>query len=522
MDRKKSKDAIGGAFWLTASALIVKLLGLIYKVPLTRFLGEEGMGYFNSAYTVYAFFYLLCSAGVPKAVMMVLSEKDENEEEKCRTVRYALYSFMMLGLALTCAFILFSEPLSRMIGNSRARATMICVAPSVLFVSISGVLRGYLSDRLSFSSIAISQLIEGVAKLALGLIFAGIATRMSMSLYMISAMTILGVTIGAFFGMIYLAFASKIPITSIKTRQKRSFVSDFGVLKSILHISVPITLSAAVMSLSGILDLGMIVRRLTGLGYSERDAVALYGNYTTLTVPIFNLAIALISSIPVAFLPLMRQAHVRGSRSEFQEHMSTSFSLSALISAPIMVGVAFYADEILTLLFPGTNTAVGGALLRLLAPAILLSSILLVLNSAIESVGMVNVPVISMLAGCTAKVIVGYFLIGNGAYGISGAPIGTVVCYAVACLISACIFRQKCGINAPFIRESILPHVCALASVVVSKILYIYVIKDTISYGLSLMISIVVAAVIYALLAWKVGILTPARLCKMSKYTNLA
>ena len=202
--------------------------------------------------------------------------------------------------------------------------------------------------------------------------------------------------------------------------------------------------------------------------------------------------------------------------------MSTSFSLSALISAPIMVGVAFYADEILTLLFPGTNTAVGGALLRLLAPAILLSSILLVLNSAIESMGMVNVPVISMLAGCTAKVIVGYFLIGNGAYGISGAPIGTVVCYAVACLISACIFRQKCGINAPFIRESILPHVCALASVVVSKILYIYVIKDTISYGLSLMISIAVAAVIYALLAWKVGILTPARLCKMSKYTNLA
>ena len=166
--------AVSGAFSLTVSAIIVKVIGLIYKIPLSHLLGGEGMGYFNSAYTVYGLFYLLCTAGVPKAVTMLVLEIKEGRGRftERQIVRTATGAFFILGTLVTAAFMLFSAPLSSFIGSSKARATMLAVAPSVLFVSLAGVMRGYLSAEMSFLSVAVSQVLDGVGKLVFGLIFA--------------------------------------------------------------------------------------------------------------------------------------------------------------------------------------------------------------------------------------------------------------------------------------------------------------------------------------------------------------
>ena len=308
--KKGAYGVISGAFSLTLSTVIVKLLGVVYKIPLAHMLGEEGMGYFNSAYTVYTFFYLLCTAGVPKAVMILVSEaktSNKNIDEK-RIITVAFTAFLILGTAITACFIVFSAPLAKLIGNSKSAFTMVAIAPSIIFISIAGVIRGYLSAEMKFSSIAVSQIVEGVGKLVLGLVFAVMATEASLALPIISALTILGVTFGALLGLIYLLIVSKFKIIREKARQNNYKPERHSILKRIFSISVPITLSAAVMSITNIIDLMLIMRRLTDLGYTEIDATALYGNYTTLAVPMFNLAVTVITPISVAYLPVFTRA----------------------------------------------------------------------------------------------------------------------------------------------------------------------------------------------------------------------
>ena len=519
--REASGGIIGGALSLTVSTVIVKILGLIYKIPISNFLGDEGMGYFNSAYTVYAFFYLLCTAGVPKAIMILVSEakaKGRGVDER-NIVRVASLVFLILGGIVTAVFILFSAPLSRFIGNSGARATMIAIAPSIIFISLAGVIRGYLSANLRLLDIAVSQIIEGVGKLALGLAFATLAIRQNMSAEMLSAITILGVTFGAAFGLGYLLICSKNQLSRYKTEQNDNIENKSGIVARIFSISIPITISAAVMSLTNIIDLTLIMRGLEGIGYTDAEASALYGNYTTLAVPMFNLAIALVTPISIAFMPTFTRARVSGDGGLMSESLSTALRLTAIVSAPLLIGMAVFSREILSLLFGNSGIETGATLLCLLAPAIFFSSILLSVNSALEAGGQVSAPVISMIFGSVAKVFVSSYLLTNSNFGISGAPIGTVVSYAVALLVSGIIYLTRTASPLPIIRSSLSSYIAALVAVFVARVLYFAVLLR-LGEMLSLTVSILVAALIYCALEVVFGNLSSSTFEKMAKYTK--
>lgn len=520
--REASGGIIGGALSLTVSTVIVKILGLIYKIPISNFLGDEGMGYFNSAYTVYAFFYLLCTAGVPKAIMILVSEakaKGRAVDER-NIVRVASLVFLILGGIVTAVFILFSAPLSRFIGNSGARATMIAIAPSIIFISLAGVIRGYLSANLRLLDIAVSQIIEGVGKLALGLAFAMLAIRQNMSAEMLSAITILGVTFGAAFGLGYLLICSKNQLSRYKTEQNDNNIENkSGIVARIFSISIPITISAAVMSLTNIIDLTLIMRGLEGIGYTDAEASALYGNYTTLAVPMFNLAIALVTPISIAFMPTFTRARVSGDGGLMSESLSTALRLTAIVSAPLLIGMTVFSREILSLLFGNSGIETGATLLCLLSPAIFFSSILLSVNSALEAGGQVSAPVISMIFGSVAKVFVSSYLLTNSDFGISGAPIGTVVSYAVALLVSGIIYLTRTSSPLPIIRSSLSSYIAALVAVFAARVLYFAVLLR-LGEMLSLAVSILVAALIYCALEVLFGNLSSATFEKTAKYTK--
>lgn len=514
---------LGGTISLTVSTIIVKLLGLIYKIPLASQLGDEGMGYFNSAYTVYSFFYLLCTAGVPKAVMILVSEakaKGRAIEER-NILRVASVLFLSLGAVICAAFIIFSSPIASLIGNSRSAYTMIAIAPSIIFVSLAGVIRGYLSANMLLPDIAISQVIEGLGKLLLGLAFAVLGGRLRLPLEVISALTILGVTLGSAFGLIYLFVCSKIRIRNDKTGQNIRLTDNKGIIKRIFSISVPITFSAAIMSITNIIDLGLIMRSLGEIGLSEAQASALYGNYTTLAVPMFNLAISIISPISVAHLPALTNSFVKGDVNTRVETERSSLELTAILSAPMMIGMAVFSKEILDLLFPKSETELGGALLCLLAPAILFSSLLLTVNTSLEAGGRVKSPLISMIFGSILKIAVSYIIITRTDMGILGAPIGTVVSYATALLVSLIIYGRAFKSHLPIFTSSLCPYLCALVSVLLSRVIYdrLYQVIDK---NVLLLGAILFAALVYLGLLAFLGLLSPNKIGKMAKYTKIA
>ncbi len=520
--RNKEATVIGGALSLTLATLIVKILGVIYKIPLANILGEEGMGYFNSAYTVYAFFYLLCTAGVPKAVMILVTEADADRGEGAYAIaKIATRVFLVLGMLVTLAFVLLSEPLSRLIGNSASRATMIAIAPSIIFISVAGVVRGLLSARMRMLEIAVSQILEGVGKLVLGLAFAMLAQHLSLPLYISSAFTVLGVSLGALIGLIYLLCVVNIDNKRFKFGQKSLSYKAKPLLKRIFSISLPITASAAVMSLTGLIDLSIIMRRLESLGYSEAEAGALYGNYTTLAVPIFNLAVSIITPISIAFMPVLTRAHVSADIKLRDGALRDAMELSAIVAAPLLVGTLAFSEEVLSLLFGNMNISLGAPLLCLLIPGVFFMSPLLIINSALESEGHLKAPMLSMLAGALTKLLVSYIMLGSAEYGVSGAPIGTVVSYAASLGVSLLIAFSKTELKPPVLLAQLIPYPIAVGCVFLSKCAYLSL-SAALGTGFAFIFAVLLCAVLYLFLMLLFGRITPERIRKMSKYTKSA
>ncbi len=518
-----SNGFIGGTLSLTLSVVIVKLIGLVYKIPLASILGDEGMGYFNSAYTVFAFFYLLCTAGVPKAVMILISEAKAKGQklEEGKIIKVAITMFMTLGGVITLLFIVFSAPLASLIGSTKSYATMIAIAPSILFVSLSGVIRGYLSANMKLFDIAVSQIIEGLGKLSVGLVFAMVARRLNLALEIISALTILGVTLGAFFGLLYLLVCSKIKISKETLGQNDKKVREGHIARRLLSISIPITISAAIMSVTNLIDLALIIRSLIEKGYSESTANALYGNYTTLSVPMLNLATAVITPISVAYLPIFTRCCISSDRESLLKTQRSAIELISVMGAPMMIGLIVFSKEILTLLFPRSQTEIGAILLCLVAPSILFSSLLLIVNTLLEANGRVKAPLISMIVGSIVKIIISYYLITKTDMGISGAPIGTTLSYAAALFVSIIIYTVSFKRHIPLFTASILPYFNAALSVMLSRLVFIWL-SGRVTEGLALILSVMLAALIYLIISVINGVLAPRKIIEVAKYTKLS
>lgn len=457
-DKQKSNTLISGAAWLALSTIILKIIGLIYKIPLSYMLGDEGMGYFNSAYTVYVFFYVIGTAGIPKAISILVAKREaETQGTGDAAFRSAFRFFFVLGLILLAIFLLGVDAFASAIGNPKATLAMYSIAPSVLFVCAGGVIRGYLSGRMRFAPIAISELISGVLKLVIGLLLARIAIQMGKSLPTVAAYTILGITVGSLISLIYLALVYS------KHSQKACKHTEKGIIKDILGIAIPITLASAVASIVNILDLTVIMNGLEDSGFAPSVSNVLYGNYTTLAVPMLSLVSTLISPITTAILPMLASTHIKKGREEYSGHLGFALTVTSFLTVPAGIMFACFSPEILSVIFEESSAILGAPFLAALSPAVLLLGPLVVINTALEAAGKPTTAFISLSVGALVKLTVGVCLLKYTDLGVLSAPIGTSVSYAASyCISRISIAKMKDvklsvfkSLAAPFIASSL-------------------------------------------------------------------
>ena len=325
---KNTKQIFNGVAWLGLSAIILKLIGLVYKIPMSYLLGDEGMGYFNSAYTVYTFFYIIGSAGIPKAISILSAKSTPGEAKRIFSVIFRIY--VVIGIILSVSLLCMSKFLASIIGSENAALTILAIAPSVVFVCCSGVLRGYLNGKTKFVPIAISELISGICKLLLGLAFAVFSIKNNFSLSAVCAFSILGITIGSFFGFIYLYIYYKRESENIK----KEYIPQKTIIKDVFKIGLPIAFAAALSNIVNVIDLSIIMNRLIKSGYSETVSAAIYGNYTTLAVPIFSLVTNLLNTVTLASLPIMTKCFSERKYTELELSLNSSLKLSLFIAIP--------------------------------------------------------------------------------------------------------------------------------------------------------------------------------------------
>ena len=532
----KKQNFLTGAAILSLSTIVVKVIGMLYKLPLNQIIDSQGFAYFNKAYAIYTVLLVISTTGLPVAMSRMVSEAHArgNGKQMQRIFRTALYAYLGIGFLGTGIMMLFPRWLATdVMSMPNAWYSIFALGPAVLCICIASACRGFFQGQGDMTPTAISQIIEALGKLLLGLGFAWIVKKYTGDLALSSGASIAGISIGTAFSALYVI---------VRYRRNRSHVASLGgtalsygkTAKLLLAIAVPITLGAAGLQLINLIDEIMVTRRLLeaaeatpqgaaswmgqmltlahenmsegGVIVAWKDvmqtAVENQSGVYALCQTIFNVPTAFFPGITAAIIPAITAHLTCGDRKNVKLVQDSSLRLTGLIAMPCAVGLLVLAEPIMALLgsYGDSRVQMAAALLALLAPTVLINGITTVTTAIMQAHNRPWLPMINMLIGGIVKVIVNYILVGNPAIGILGAPIGTLSCFFVYMVLN--IFTMRRIMEQP---PKLLPKIwksglAAIAMGVVAYFGYSLLSRIVASVAVACLGAIAAAAVVYLLL----------------------
>ena len=439
---QKQNSFFGGAAILAAGILIVKLIGMFYKIPLINIIGEAGAADFNNAYNIYAVLLTVSTAGLPVAVSKLVSEANalNRRNQVRRTFRLALVLFLTLGLISFLVMFFRADALAGMMNDSKAAAGIRALAPAVVCVGCLAALRGYSQGHSNMAPTSVSQIIEALCKLVVGLGLAFWLVKQGKDPDVAAAGAITGVTVGTVVALIYMVLDFFLSRGREDTHGTDRPDSAGSILANILKIAVPITLSSSMVGIVTVIDSSLVQGQLqSALDLTEKASRTLYGNYSG-ALNIYNLPTSLMAAITASVIPAVSAALARRDRRGAARITGSALRITALLSFPMGVGLFVLGTPIIRLLFPSLNVEVAGPLLSTLGIATPFVCMVLVCNSVLQAHGFINLPVIVMVLGGIVKIVNNYNLV--GAIGIAGAPVGNILCFGLALVLDLVVITR--------------------------------------------------------------------------------
>ena len=514
MAEAKKQNYLHGAAILAAGVVVLKILGAIYKIPLRNIIGETGYGYFFAAYTIYNFFLTISTAGLPVALSRMISESSTlgRPRQARRTFHVATGTLGVLGLVFTLLmFLLPTEMAVAFVSKATVSRCVFAISPAVLLVCLTSAFRGYIQGNGNMTPTTVGQIVEVLVKVAVGLALAVWFTRMGKSVPESAAGAIFGVSVGSLAVLIYMAlnYMKNYRGAAIAACAASDDVPDSvgRTLWQFIRIGVPITLGASVMSLFSLIDTKLINMQLPlvpGIGPALADE--LYGAYSTMQT-LYNLPAAFITPMSIAVVPAISAAAVRRAREEVGSITESSLRISAVIALPMGAGLAVLAEPIVRILFPDSNAA-GPLILIYMGAASVFVCIALVTNAILQADGKEALPIISMLVGGVVKIVCNLLLVSRPEINILGAAIGTIVCYAVICVLNCCFITKHMAVRTrygraflPPVLSTLVMAACAWAVYgLAGRILHLGPDGSGLMTLLALAAAIVVAVVVYVVM----------------------
>ncbi len=431
--KEKKQSFLGGAAILAAAVAAVKIIGAVYKIPLGNIIGDEGKAHFTVAYNIYNLLLTISTAGLPLAISKLTSEAHAlgRENEKRKIFRTAIWLFFALGACFSLLMYFGAEQLAAFMVDDLAFWSIRALAPAVFCVCLLACMRGYTQGQGNMKPTAISQVLEALCKLGFGLSLAWYFLKLGYGVEISAAGAILGVTIGTIMSMLFLIFY----LVTHRDRQLSSDVPESSgtLMKKVLLIGVPITLSNSAMSIITLIDSKIVLGRLEAISSALTETpTALYGQYT-FGMDLINLPPSFVYPVTMSLIPFAAAAMARKDNAEASRIISSAFRLIAILAIPAGVGLSVLSGPILRMLYPAQAeaAAAAGPHLQVLGIACIFICLMTLTNAILQSYGHERIPICTMVAGGVVKIVMNYVLVGNPAINIHGAPISTLCCYLV-------------------------------------------------------------------------------------------
>ena len=462
----KKQTFLGGAFVLAIGTAVVKVIGLLFKVPLNRVIGEGGFGYFTTAYDIYSLLLIVSTAGLPVAMSRMISEARALGRTKQiqRIYKTALIVFLSLGILGSGGMLLLCRQLAAWMEQPNAWFSILCLAPALFFIGIISAQRGYFQGQSNMTPTSVSQIFEALCKLIIGLGAAFAVMKLTHSVIFAAGSAIIGITLGTVVSAAYLTAKHRRGQEEIDSLCTDDTVLSFGATaKTLLAIAIPITIGAACLQLIALIDAKLVMHQLNATGfdvpaYDPQVVAAAVKNGETVTQAdvlkgiynftqtIFNLPCSFITPLTISAIPAITECLTKHDERGAKNTAESAIRVMGLVAIPCSIGLIVIAEPVVALLGGYTDTygnlTTASRLMAILGIVVVLNSFVLVSNSILQAHKHVVWPVINMIAGGVVKIAVNWFLVGTPSVNIIGAPIGTLACYITITVLNIITMRQ--------------------------------------------------------------------------------
>ena len=506
--KKTANSFMKNVVILICSQLLIKILGFVYKLIITNIegFGDTGLGYYSAGYQIYALLLTLSSIGIPSVISKLVSERiaigDTNGAQ--RIFKIAFKFFTTIGLILSIGLFLGADFIATNILNVPDVAyVMKVLSPAILFVAMSAVFRGYFTGQQDMKPTSVSQTLEQFLNCVLTITF--VYACIGKETYIMAAAGNLSTTLAIVITFMYLIMyykGNKIDTReSIESPEKKK--SDKQLLKTILGISIPITISSVISVISGVIDTATVSNCIQislqnanmtkeALEQAAMSATGILSKVDTLVS--FPLAINLAFS--TALTPAISEALAKKDRVTASRRLSFSFFASLIIILPCAIGFITLAQPILQMIYPTASE--GAGVMMIASISMILTALSQTMVGALYGVNKSKVPAIAAGLGAITKFILNMILISNPKIGIYGASISSFIYQVIVFVICYRVLNANVNMNIKLKTHIIKPVISVLGMGIIVLMGY-NILSTFFGNTVSTLISIILGAISYCL-----------------------
>ncbi|MEG0924831.1 MAG: polysaccharide biosynthesis protein [Anaerovoracaceae bacterium] len=508
MSEEKGNKFVKGAAILAIAGVVIKLLGAVFRIPLTNLLGDDGMAYYGVSYAVYGVFLVLATAGIPVAISKLVSERiaigNHKAAHKVFIVSFGLLFFIGLVSFLACYF--GASVIAEFVGIPEAALSLKAIAPALFLVPMFSAFRGYFQGRQNMNPTAISEILEQGTRVIVGL---------SLSFFLIdkgleqaAAGATFGASAGAMagLGIIVMIYLLNRNIIHKKISMHNQDVEDtISILKRIIVIAVPIIIGAEIMPIMTTIDTGIIINRLQATGWTYEEAKSLYSQYSAYCNSLIAFPQVFTQAVAISLVPAISGFFRTKDMSKVHENINLGLRTTMIMAFPCAFGIFTLAEPILILLYPlqKASAIAAAPTLMIMAISVVFLAISQTTTGILQAIGKQTIPVKNLAIGAAIKVVVTYLLVGVVAINVRGAAIGTMVAYIITLVLNERAIRKYTDTTVEFNLTYVKPCIASLVMAVVVFATH-RVLLGLAGNSIATLVGILVGVVVYGIMIFKI------------------
>ena len=467
---------------LAMASMIVRVIGLLYRAPLTAIIGDEGNGYYGTAYNIYTIILMVSSYSMPSAISKLMAQKLAVGEYRNanRVFRCALTYGVLVGL-VGSGLLFFG---ARFLVPDVAVCVLQVFAPTVFLFGILGSMRGYFQARGSMVPTSVSQILEQLANAVVSIAAAWLLMQTAVGAdptrrAQLGAMgSALGTGAGVLIALLFMVFCFR----RSKEGRKAEILSDATgkeekyriFLRDTILVITPFMLSGVIMNLTTSLNQTIYMRMLIDLkGAGETATTTLYGIFSNKAVVISNIPISIATAVSSAIIPGISAAYARRDETGARRQVGNAIRITSIIAIPSAVGLAVLARPITMLMFPQMESLeLASSLLSLLAVTVIFYSISTITNAALQSIGRMNLPLVSAGIALVVQTVVLVLLLRFTDLDVRALVLVSILYSVMIFAVNQYYLRRFLGIRQDVRRDYLQPLVCAALMGAAAKAVY--------------------------------------------------